>query len=106
MPTVLRQHAEDQWNAATEDQRQWFTDRYNEKIKEMSYTLKDQGIQIFGDSPFVTPLAKESAQQYFIETYIAAIADPVKLRYYDPDCYDYLIDNFLHHEYLSRGGIN
>jgi very-short-patch-repair endonuclease len=103
---VLRQHAEDQWNAATEDQRQWFTDRYNEKIKEMSYTLKDQGIQIFGDSPFVTPLAKESAQQYFIETYIAAIADPVKLRYYDPDCYDYLIDNFLHHEYLSRGGIN
>lgn len=102
---VLRQHSEEVWNSLPDYQKKWIQDRYDEKIKEMGYTLKDQGIQIFGESPFVTPLAKESAKDYFCEAFVNYSADPARLRYMDQPAYDWLRDNVISHEYLGRGGI-
>ena len=103
---ILRQHAEQAWMAATEDQRQWVKDRYYEKTGEKYFTLEEENIELIGDNPFVTPLAAQSPEDYFIEAFTSYVADPVKLMLLDEPIYDFLRDNFMDHEYLARGGVN
>lgn len=103
---ILREHAHQAWGAANEDQKAWVKERYDSKMAEMDFTLEEQGVQIIGETPFVSPLAKESAEDYFVESYSAFVADPTRLIYFDSKMYDFLRGNFIDREYIARGGVN
>lgn len=103
---ILREHARKAWMAATDEQKDWVIQRFNDKIREMDFTLEEHGVQIIGETPFVSPLAKEGPESYFIESYAAYVADPTRLVYFDSQMYDFLRGNFMDHEYLARGGVN
>jgi hypothetical protein len=92
--------------SAGEDQRQWVKDRYNQKTGEKPFTLEQENIELIGDNPFVSPLAGQSADDYFIESYTNYVADPTRLLYLDEPMYDFLRDHFMDREYINRGGIN
>jgi hypothetical protein len=102
---VLRDKAQQVWALTEEGKREWVEKRYEEKMKDMSKSLMHEGVEIFGDSPFVSPLAKESAEQYFVEAYTTYVADPSKLIYMDHEMYDFLKDNFMKVEYIGMGGV-
>jgi len=105
---VLREHAHQVWTSSDADLRKWVEDRYKVKMDEMGYSLSDekQGIQIYGDTPFVSPVAMKSPEDYFAESYAAYVADPTKLLFFDEKMYDYLRANFIEKEYIARGGLN
>jgi SPP1 gp7 family putative phage head morphogenesis protein len=103
---ILRQHAEQEWLMASEDQRQWVKERFNQKISEKPFILEHENVELVGDNPFVSPLAGQSPEDYFVESYTNYVADPIRLLYLDESIYDFLRDNFMNREYLERGGIN
>jgi spore coat polysaccharide biosynthesis protein SpsF (cytidylyltransferase family) len=88
-----------------QEDKRWILDRYNKKIEEKSMTLERDGVEIFGDTPFVSPMAGESPISYFLEAYATYAADPLKLLYLDREMYDFLRERFMSTEYIVRGGI-
>lgn len=103
---ILREHAHQAWGAAEEEKKAWVIERYKNKMEEMEFTLEEEGVQIIGDTPFVSPIAKESPEDYFVECYAAYVADPTTLLYFDEPFYDFLRANFINREYIARGGVN
>ena len=81
-------------------------DRYLEKKRESEMTLEDEGIEIFGGEPFISPAASTSPTDYFIEAYAFYMVNPTILQALDREMYDWLNDTVFHgREYLQRGGI-
>jgi len=81
-------------------------DRFLEKKRETEMTLEDDGIEIFGGEPFVSPAASISPMDYFIEAYASYMVNPTVLMALDREMYDWLNDTVFHgREYLQRGGI-
>lgn len=102
---VLREKARQAYYGLEEADRQWVDEEYDRKKKEMGYTLEEEGVQIIGKVPFISPLAEHSAADYFVESYTSYVADPTRLFYLDKRMYDFLRSKCMSTEYLVRGGI-
>ena len=104
---ILREHARTAWDEATADQQDWVVKRFNKKDAERNFHLEDEGVELIGETPFVTSVAGNDPGDYFIESFTVYVADPTRLLYLDPEMYDYLRANFMGgHEYINRGGVS
>jgi hypothetical protein len=68
-------------------------------------TFEKEGIEIIGGTPFITNIAENSSEDYFVECYTNYVADPSRLFYMDRVMYDWLRENVMSKEYLMSGGI-
>lgn len=102
---ILREKARQSYLALEQGDQGWIVDTYDRKKKEMGFTLENEGIQIFGKVPFISPLAENSAQDYFIESYTSYVSDPIRLLYLDRPMYDFIRAKCISNEYLLRGGL-
>jgi len=102
---ILRDKAKEVYNLMSSSDRTWIVDRYNRRKKETTMTLEVEGVEIIGATPFITELAGQSAEDYFVECYTTYVADPAKLMYLDGQVYDWLRTKLMSREYLMSGGI-
>lgn len=102
---VLREKARQTFLNASQRDRNWVEARYNKRKKETGMTLEQGGVQIIGGTPFISELAGNSPEDYFVECYTNYVADPTRLLYMDNDMYQFLREKFMNREYLMQGGL-
>lgn len=102
---VLREKARQIYLTMDASDRNWVIAKYNKRQKETTMTLEKGGVQIIGGTPFITTLAGNSSEDYFMESYANYVADPARLFYMDKEMYDFLKDKFMAREYLMQGGV-
>lgn len=101
-----RRQGEIRWEDAGPDLQGWWKKRYKEKMKEVSMTLEQNGVQIIGGLPTINPAAAVSAKDYFCECFAAYLCDPVLIHALDRPAYERLRDYVMGGvEYLERGGV-
>lgn len=93
---VLRSKAVDTWVGLDPDLVNEVQTLYDLKIKESTYILEEDGIEIIG-SPvggkavgFVTPAASQDVENYFIECYSLYKMDSYKIQLMDQPMFDWL----------------
>ena len=98
---VLRARGKQAHDALTKEQHTAVDELYRIKVKESTYTIDDDGIEIIGQPVggrivgFITPIASQDAYNYFIESFAFYQSDPYKLEFLDPVMYEFLRD-FVH----------
>lgn len=103
---ILREKANQAYLLLDDMDKNWVENRYATKIKETTYTLEEEGVEIIGQTPFISPLAEGSPKDYFIESYTSYVGDPIRLMYMDKPMYEFLRKRCMTTEYIQRGGIN
>ena len=105
---ILRDRGDRIWNTeATEDQKDWVRERFEQKNKEMVLNIKEHDLEIVGDNQFITPLAGQSPESYFSESFACFVCDPTRILYMDEPFYNFLRANFMGgKEYILNGGIS
>lgn len=104
---LLRPKAERVWDSLSDDDQASIIRTFNEKKKTEGFTLEEQGIQVFGGEPFISTMAAKSAMDYFVDSYVAYVNEPVKVKYMDPGMFIYLKDNiFAGRDFSEVGGIS
>jgi len=103
---IARASATIKWDYAPDEMKNYVKDVWNEKKTRASATLEEDGFEIFGGEPFLTPAAAESPQSYFVEAVASYMVSPTVLYSVDPMMYDW-VQNEVYggKEYIQRGGI-
>ncbi len=104
---LLRPKAERTWELLDEGDKASITRTFKDKKKTESFTLEEQGIQVFGGEPFISTMAAQSPKDYFVESYLSYVNEPVKIRYMDAGMFLYLMENvFGGRDFSEVGGIS
>jgi len=104
---IARASAAIKWDSyAPGEMKNYVRDVWNEKKTRASATLEEDGFEIFGGEPFLTPAAAESPRSYFVEAVAAYMVSPTVLYSVDPMMYDWVQSEvYGGKEYIQRGGI-
>lgn len=103
---ISRQSASEKWEELSSSAKRKIKKLWDKKRKEKSYTIEEQGVEIFGESAFISPQCEESHKDYFIEAFSYYVTSPDSLYFLDEEIYKILKEEvFGGREFISGGGL-